>query len=80
VGGAGGPEHAAALFEQALRLDPADKDAKFNLEQLYRFVQTGEGGSRESSLDQVPQASKQAPPDANDSELGSGKGRQRSGI
>jgi tetratricopeptide (TPR) repeat protein len=74
------PEHAAALFAQALRLDPSDKDAKFNLEQLYHFVQTGEGGRSEASLDQLPQTSKQAPPDTDEGELGSGKGRQRSGI
>jgi hypothetical protein len=71
------PERAAALFKQALRLDEGDRDAKFNLEQLYRFVQTGVDGGSEASRDQLPQLPKQAPPDATEGELGSGKGRQR---
>ncbi len=44
-------ERAADFFKAALRLDPNDREAKFNLERLYHFVLLKEGTHSEASLD-----------------------------
>lgn len=47
-------EGAAELFKEALRLDPADREAKFNLERLYHFVLLKEEHYGEATLQQAP--------------------------
>jgi len=47
-------ERAAHFFKAALRLDPNDHEAKFNLERLYHFVLVKKGRSGEASLEQAP--------------------------
>lgn len=73
------PEHAAELFKQALRLDPANRDAKFNLEQLYRLAQLKEGQSSAVSLDQLPLQPKD-PHTSSDKGVESDQGVRQPGI
>jgi tetratricopeptide (TPR) repeat protein len=47
-------EGAAELFKEALRIDPQDQQAKFNLERLYQWAQLKEGDPGEASLQQAP--------------------------
>jgi Ca-activated chloride channel family protein len=47
-------EGAAELFKEALRLNPLDTDAKFNLERLYQIVLRQEGENGQASLKQAP--------------------------
>jgi Ca-activated chloride channel homolog len=49
-------EHAAEFFKETLRLDPQDKEAKFNLERLYHFVLRQQGDQGEAALKQAPGA------------------------
>jgi tetratricopeptide (TPR) repeat protein len=65
---------AAELFKEALRVDPTDNDAKFNLERLYHFVLRQESSEHgEAALEQAPgadQGSEERP-------MGSGQGRSK---
>jgi Ca-activated chloride channel family protein len=74
------PEQAATLLKAALRLDPTDKDAKFNLEQLYRLVLTQDGEASGASLDQLPSPLKKEQRDSSTGGKGSGKGTEKPGI
>ena len=47
-------EQAADMFKATLRLDPDDREAKFNLERLYHFVLMKDGERSEVSLEQAP--------------------------
>jgi tetratricopeptide (TPR) repeat protein len=47
-------ESAAELFKEALRVDPLDPEAKFNLERLYQWVLLKENQHGEASLEQAP--------------------------
>jgi Ca-activated chloride channel family protein len=63
-------EAAAELFKEALRLDPQDQEAKFNLERLYQWILRQEGQQREASLPQAPGLGQEQ----------QGKGRQNDGA
>jgi tetratricopeptide (TPR) repeat protein len=69
-------EGAAEMFKETLRLDPWDKDTKFNLERLYHFVLRQESEHGEASLKQAPGAGQQEGHN-ND---GHGRGSSQSGI
>lgn len=71
-------ERAADYFKEVLRLDPADYEAKFNLERLYHFVLLKEGNHSEAALQQAPGARDEASGNAGDS--GQGRGQEQSGI
>lgn len=63
---------AVIAYEEALRLDPQNREAKYNLERLLQFrkqQQEGEGGKK--SLEQAPGT----PKDGQDNSGGQGKGR-----
>jgi tetratricopeptide (TPR) repeat protein len=47
-------ETAAELGKEALRIDPLDKETKFNLERLYQWVLLKEDEQGKSSLEQAP--------------------------
>lgn len=47
-------ERAAEFFKAALRLDPTDRESKYNLERLYHFVMMKKGQHTEASLEQAP--------------------------
>ncbi len=47
-------EGAAEMFKEALRNEPQDTEAKFNLERLYQWVLLKEGDHGEASLKQAP--------------------------
>jgi tetratricopeptide (TPR) repeat protein len=64
-------ERAIELFKEALRLDPLDKDTKFNLERLYHFVLRREGKHGTASLRQGPMPDQEAQEGRN----GDGQGR-----
>ena len=71
-------ERAAEFFKETLRLDPQDKEAKFNLERLYHFVLLQQGAQGEASMKQAPGA-----PQDNETGRGTeGQGRSKppSGI
>lgn len=52
-------EGAAEVFKETLRLDPMDKDAKYNLERLYHFILRQEGEQGEASMKQAPGTGKE---------------------
>ena len=66
-------ERAADFFKAALRLDPHDRDAKFNLERLYHFVLLKEGSHSEAGLQQAPGAGQEQ----SDNPSGKGQGRNK---
>lgn len=70
-------EQAADFFKASLRLDPTDRDAKFNLERLYRLVLIQEGDQSEVSLEQAPGAGDE--PNNNGTD-GQGRGKLKSDI
>jgi tetratricopeptide (TPR) repeat protein len=70
-------EQAADLFKAALRLDPSDREAKFNLERLYHFVLVKDGEHSEASLEQAPGAGEE-PNDQGDE--GQGRSKPNSDI
>lgn len=71
-------EGAAELFKAALRLDPLDQEAKFQLERLYHFALRQEGKGGEASLKQAPGVGQEEPKGSD----GTGQGRStpHSGI
>jgi Ca-activated chloride channel homolog len=69
-------ERAAEFFKEALRLDPQDKDAKFNLERLYHFVLRQEGEQGNAALKQAPGTGADKNPGAN----GDSQGRSQPGT
>jgi tetratricopeptide (TPR) repeat protein len=71
-------EKAAEFFKIALRLDPSDRDTKFNLERLYHFVLRQEGAPGEVSLKQAPGAGQEAEQGAKGD--APGRAKPRSGI
>jgi hypothetical protein len=71
-------ERAADYFKEVLRLDPADHEAKFNLERLYHFVLLKKGDHSEATLKQAPGAENGA--NGNASADGQGRGQEQSGI
>lgn len=71
-------ERAADFFKAALRLDPQDRDAKFNLERLYHFVLLQEGSHSEAGLDQAPGVKEEQSDEP--SKEGQGRGKQKSDI
>ena len=70
-------EQAADFFKAALRLDPNDREAKFNLERLYHFVLVRDGEHSEASLEQAPGAGEEPNDKGND---GQGRGKPNSDI
>jgi Ca-activated chloride channel family protein len=66
-------EQAADFFKAALRLDPQDQDAKFNLERLYHFGLLKEGSHSEAGLQQAPGAGQEK----SDNPSGEGQGRNK---
>lgn len=64
-------ERAAEFFKAALRLDPADRESKYNLERLYQFVMQKQGQYSEASLEQAPGDGS----DQNKGHKGKGQGR-----
>lgn len=71
-------ERAAHFFKAALRIDPHDHAAKFNLERLYHFVLGQKGRSGEASLEQAPGAGDH--PDNHQGTDGQGRSQPKSGI
>jgi len=71
-------ERAAHFFKAALRIDPDDREAKYNLERLYHFVLVKKGNSGEVSLEQAPGAGDN--PDGSKGNEGQGRSRPKSGI
>ena len=71
-------ENAAEFFKIALRLDPYDRDTKFNLERLYHFVLRQEGAPGEVSLKQAPGAGQESEQGAKGD--AQGRSKPRSGI
>jgi len=71
-------ERAAHFFKAALRLDPDDREAKYNLERLYHFVMVKKGNSGEASLEQAPGAGDNA--DGSQGNEGQGRSRPKSDI
>ncbi len=69
---------AAELFKEALRLDPEDKAAKFNLELLYQGVLRKEEGHGEASLQQAPGLGQDQ--DKKDYQGDAGRSTPKSGI
>jgi Ca-activated chloride channel family protein len=67
-------ERAAEFFKAALRLDPDDREAKYNLERLYHFVLMKQGARSEAALKQAP-GSRQ---EKGDQPSGGGHGRGKS--
>ncbi len=69
---------AAELFKEALRLDPDDKQAKFNLERLYHVVLQSQEEHGEAALEQAPGTNR----DGEDNPHGRDRGRssRESGI
>jgi tetratricopeptide (TPR) repeat protein len=70
-------EKAADFFKAALRLDPNDREAKFNLERLYHFVLVKEGEHSEASLEQAPGVGEEPNDQGND---GQGRSKPNSDI
>jgi Ca-activated chloride channel homolog len=71
-------ERAADFFKAALRLDPQDQAAKFNLERLYHFVLMKEGSQGEASLQQAPGVGQEQ--NNNPHGKGQGRGKPKSDI
>lgn len=71
-------ERAAHFFKAALRIDPNDHEAKFNLERLYHFVLMKKGRSGEASLEQAPGSGDN--PDGNQGTDGQGRSKPKSDI
>ncbi len=71
-------ERAAHFFKAALRIDPHDHEAKFNLERLYHFVLVKKGRSGEASLEQAPGAGDN--PEGNQGTDGQGRSKPKSDI
>jgi tetratricopeptide (TPR) repeat protein len=69
-------ERAAEFFKEALRLEPYDKDTKFNLERLYQFVLRQEGAPGEAALKQAPGSGNEKKPGSG----GEGQGRSKPGA
>jgi tetratricopeptide (TPR) repeat protein len=70
-------EQAADFFKAALRLEPSDLEAKFNLERLYHFVLVKDGEHSEASLEQAPGAGDEPNDQGQD---GQGRGKPNSDI
>lgn len=71
-------ERAADFFKAALRLDPQDQAAKFNLERLYQFVLLKEGSHGEAALQQAPGVGQEQ--QDNPRGKGQGRGKPKSDI
>lgn len=71
-------ERAAYFFKAALRIDPNDHEAKFNLERLYHFVLLKKGRSGEASLEQAPGSGDS--PDGSKGTDGQGRSQPKSDI
>ena len=71
-------ERAAHFFKAALRIDPNDHEAKFNLERLYHFVLVKKGRSGEASLEQAPGAGDN--PEGTNGTDGQGRSKPKSDI
>ncbi|WP_089942742.1 tetratricopeptide repeat protein [Candidatus Entotheonella palauensis] len=71
-------ERAAHFFKAALRINPNDHEAKFNLERLYHFVLVKKGRSGEASLEQAPGAGDN--PNGNQGTDGQGRSKPKSDI
>jgi hypothetical protein len=71
-------ERAAHFFKAALRIDPNDHEAKYNLERLYHFVLMKKGRSGDASLEQAPGAGDN--PDGHKGTNGQGRSTPKSDI
>lgn len=71
-------EQAAHFFKAALRIDPNDNEAKYNLERLYHFVLVKQGRNGEASLEQAPGNGDN--PDGNAGTDGQGRSKPKSDI
>ncbi len=71
-------EQAAHFFKAALRIDPNDNEAKYNLERLYHFVLVKQGRNGEASLEQAPGTGDN--PDGNSGTDGQGRSKPKSDI
>ena len=71
-------ERAAHFFKAALRIDPDDRAAKYNLERLYHFVLMKKGNSGETSLEQAPGTGDN--PDGSKGNEGQGRSWSKSDI